>query len=172
MIISLIVAMDRIGLIGSQGKIPWNLPQELQYFKRITMGKPVIMGRKTFESIGKPLTGRKNIVVTTQEDWEFDDVFVAKSLESAYRLASKNLNKNQEIMVIGGANIYAQSMQVAQKLYLTIIDHEFEGDAWLQGYDRNDWNLVSSERVNATAKNPYPYDYNVLLRKSVGKTHD
>ncbi len=165
MILSMIVAMDKNHLIGASGKMPWHLPQELQYFKRITMGKPVIMGRKTFESIGKPLTGRTNIVVTNQLDWSADGVLISHNLIDAMALASENLDESSEAMIIGGANLYSQAMADVEKLYLTVIDHEFKGDTWMQNFDLENWSETSCELIDVSDINPYTYSNKTLIRK-------
>ncbi|MBB5019832.1 dihydrofolate reductase [Chitinivorax tropicus] len=124
-IVSLIAAMARNRVIGIENRLPWHLPEDLQYFKRITMGKPVIMGRKTYESIGRPLPGRRNIVVTRSLEWAADGVHIAHSIDEALRLAGEI----EEIFVIGGAELYQQAMPFAQRLYLTEVDLTPPGDA-------------------------------------------
>lgn len=165
MIKSMAMAMDTNRLIGKDGGMPWHISSELQYFKRITMGKPVIMGRRTFESIGKPLPGRPNIVITRNKDWSVDGVQVAESLTQAYELAAEH--DAPEMVVIGGASVCEKAMPHVERLYLTVIDHEFEnGDTWLKSYQADEWQQVSSESNDETADGGYRFTYNVLERKT------
>lgn len=166
MILSMIMAMDRNRLIGADGGMPWHLPAELKYFKSVTMGKPVIMGRKTFESIGKALPGRINIVLTSQEVWSAEGVIVAGTLDMALDVAKQHLDQSGEAMIIGGARLCRQAMPCTQKLYLTVIDHEFTGDVWLDSFDEQDWNEESARVVSADDKSGYTYTCRVLKRVS------
>jgi len=157
----MIMAMDSNRLIGKNGGMPWHISADLKYFKRITMGKPVIMGRKTFDSIGKPLPGRPNIVITRSEDWTADGVQVASSLELAFNLAQEH--QADEMMVIGGASICQEAMQYIERLYLTVIDHEFsDGDTWLKSYQPEDWRELSSEAHDETDEGGYRFTYSIL----------
>jgi len=143
--------------------MPWHISAELKYFKRITMGKPVIMGRKTFDSIGKPLPGRPNIVITRNEGWAVTDVQRASSLTQAIHLAREH--QSDELMVIGGASVCQEAMPYVERLYLTVIDHEFpDGDTWLQSYESADWHEVSSETHDETSDGGYRFTYSVLER--------
>ena len=155
--------MDKNRLIGKGGDMPWHIPSDLKYFKRVTMGKPVIMGRKTFDSLGKPLPGRPNIVVTRNKDWSVEGVQVASSLEEAIDLAKEH--STEEIMVVGGASLCAQAMPSTDRLFLTIIDHEFEGgDTWLKSYEADEWHEVSREEHDESGEGGYRYTYYVLER--------
>ena len=159
--ISMIMAMDTNRLIGKDGSMPWHISAELKYFKRITMGKPVIMGRKTFDSLGKPLPGRPNIVITRNEDWAVTGVQRASSLEQAIQFAREH--QSDELMVIGGASVCQEAMPFIERLYLTVIDHEFsDGDTWLQSYQSEDWQEVSSEAHDETSDGGYRFTYRVL----------
>jgi dihydrofolate reductase len=140
MSISLIAALGKNGVIGSDNSIPWRLPADMKRFRELTTGKPVIMGRKTFESIGRPLPNRTNIVITTDRNYKADNCIVAHSVEEALKAA-----KGDEIMIIGGAKIYRQFLPLANKMYLTFIDKEFEGDAYFPEYDKNEWKETSRE---------------------------
>ncbi len=140
--IALIAAQAENRVIGLDNKMPWHLPEDLQYFKKITLGKPVIMGRKTFESIGRPLPGRTNIVVTRQSDWRAEGVVTASGLEQALSLAERE--SPDELMVIGGAQIYAEALPLAQRIYLTQIHKEIEGDAWFPALG-DQWVSVSRQ---------------------------
>jgi dihydrofolate reductase len=141
--LSLIVAAANNNVIGRNNELPWHLPQDLKYFKSVTLGKPVIMGRKTFESIGKPLPGRTNIVITRQSDWQHAGVLVASSVKDAVALAENFRNElgqtAEEIMVIGGAEIYRSALPLADKVYLTRIDADVIGDAWFPALSETDW---------------------------------
>lgn len=160
MLISLIAAMDRNHAIGRDGAMPWHLPADLQFFKRVTLGKPVIMGRKTYDAIGRPLPGRLNIVVTRDPLWRAEGVYVVHSLEDAFLAAAEY----EEVMVIGGANLYAQVLPEADRLYLTKIEGEFEADTYFPDFDRAEWREIASERRTADEKNPYPCRFVTLER--------
>lgn len=163
--ISMMMAMDANRLIGKNGGLPWHISADLKYFKRVTMGKPIIMGRKTFDSIGKPLPGRPNIVITRNENFRADGVEIAKSLEESFLLARQH--EADEMMVIGGAGICLEAMPHTQRLYLTVIDHEFEGgDTWLQSYQSDEWHEVSAEAHDETTDGGYRFVYSVLERKA------
>jgi dihydrofolate reductase len=147
--LAIIVAAAKNGVIGRNNQLPWHLPQDLKYFKAVTLGKPVIMGRKTYESIGKPLPGRTNIVVTRSKDWAaVDGVVVTNSFEQALSEAQKVLGCNSqtsdEVMVIGGAEIYRSALQFVDRIYLTRIDAEPAGDAFFDVVNEADWVLESS----------------------------
>nr|WP_324259997.1 dihydrofolate reductase [Cellvibrio fontiphilus] len=144
--LAIIVAAAKNGVIGVGNKLPWHLPQDLKYFKSVTMGKPVIMGRKTYESIGRILPGRVNIVVTRNKSWPAPEgLLVAHSLQdaidSAVRLGKPELD---EIMVIGGAELYREALPFADKVYLTEIAIEPDGDAFFSLSDMRNWSLESS----------------------------
>ena len=160
--ISMIMAMDNNRLVGKDGGLPWHISSDLKYFKRITMGKPMIMGRRTFESIGKPLPGRPNIVITRNKDWDADGVQVASSFDQAVEYARQH--DSQEVMVIGGASVCEQAMPQTQRLYLTVIDHEFDGDTWLKSYQPQDWRELSSEVHDETDTGGYRFTYYVHER--------
>lgn len=147
--LAIIVAAAKNGVIGKNNQLPWHLPQDLKYFKSITLGKPVIMGRKTYESIGRPLSGRVNIVVTRDQSWQAaSGVIVVNGLESAIAAARKAILDSattiSEAMIIGGAEIYRESLQWVDKIYLTEVDLEPEGDAFFSSLDRRIWEVKSS----------------------------
>lgn len=144
-VIAMMMAMDVNKLIGNKGAMPWHIPGDLPYFKRVTMGKPVIMGRKTFESIGKPLPGRTNIVVTRNKQWEADRVVVVNDLDSAFTAGRDALLKHpaEEMVVIGGAALCRDAMAMTTRLYLTVVDHVYDGDTWLDSFQWEDWQVVS-----------------------------
>ncbi|MFK7857330.1 MAG: dihydrofolate reductase [Granulosicoccus sp.] len=164
--IAMMMAMDKNRLIGKAGGMPWHVPGEMAYFKRVTLGKPVIMGRKTFESIGKPLPGRTNIVVTRNRDWMADNVVVRYDLESAIEEArevcSLEATSADEMMLIGGAGLCRDAMSITQRLYLTVIDQEFEGDTWLDSFHWDDWQVVSEDVQDVQNTGGIPVTYWVL----------
>jgi dihydrofolate reductase len=168
--LSLVWAMARNRVIGRNNKLPWHLPEDLRYFKRITMGKPVIMGRKTFESIGRSLPGRTNIVVTRNPQWSAKGVKTVDSLDAARKLCEDiaEIDGCEEAMVIGGAQIYAMALPLADRLYLTEVHADVEGDAVFPEFDRSDWVEVSREDFEASGPNPYNYSFLVLDKRSIG----
>jgi dihydrofolate reductase len=159
--ISLIVAMDKNNLIGSNNGLPWHLPADLAFFKRTTMGKPIVMGRKTFESIGKPLPGRRNIVVTRDPDFSAAGCDVVNSIDAAIALC----RDDEEIMLIGGASLYQQSLELATNMYITRIDHEFEGDTWFPEYQKSEWKVENRENFEADHSNPHAYSLTKFVRE-------
>ncbi len=140
-VLSLIAAMARNRAIGIENRLPWRLPEDLQYFKRVTMGKPVIMGRKTYESIGRPLPGRTNIVITRSCEWRAEGVVVAHSVQDAL----SRVGDVSEVFVIGGAELYGQALPQADRLYLTEIGTDFIGDAYFPEVDMCGWHEVKRE---------------------------
>lgn len=164
---SIIVAMAENRVIGRNNKLPWYLPNDLKYFKAITMGKPVIMGRKTFESIGKPLPGRSNIVITRNQEWQHPGVTVVHNLDDAFRKAEATavIDGVDEVMIIGGDQIYQTSLDLADRIYLTQVHAEVEGDAWFAEVDWGQWNESAREDFNAADPNPYDYSFIVYDRR-------
>lgn len=162
--IALVVAAARNHVIGCNNRLPWHLPQDLKYFKSVTLGKPIIMGRKTFESIGKPLPGRTNIVITRQTDWNAGGVRVAHDLPSAIGLAKDVAARDgaEEVMIIGGAEIYRSSLSLAQRIYLTRIDAEMEGDAFFPPLAGDEWSLVAVTPGDSAAE--VAHEYQILER--------
>lgn len=153
--IAIIAAVARNGVIGSGNRMPWHLPEDLKRFRRLTLGHAVIMGRRTFESIGKPLVGRSNIVVTRSRDWTCAGCHAAHSLESA--LAA--VHEPQDAFIIGGAEVYALALPVAFRLYMTEIEREFEGDAFFPEFDRLLWREVSRERHTPGGTGGFDYAF-------------
>ena len=147
--IALIAAVARNGVIGRDNQMPWRLPGELQYFKQVTLGKPVVMGRKTFQSIGRPLPGRSNIVITRDRDFRADGVTVAHDLDEALSLADTIAVRDAatEIMVIGGGDIYRQALPRAAVLYLTEVLADIEGDAWFPEVAWSQWHREQQRDV-------------------------
>ena len=162
--LSLIVAMARNRVIGRDNTLPWHLPEDLKYFKAITMGKPILMGRKTFESIGRPLPGRLNIVITRNANWHHPGVSVATSLAEALELASHDPAAREvgEVMVIGGEQIYRAAIEQADRLYVTRVDVEVAGDAFFPEYDEDIWHETT--RQQPEQQGDIPYFFQVLER--------
>jgi dihydrofolate reductase len=160
--LSLIVATDEKGVIGKDNIIPWHMPADMAHFKQTTLGHPIIMGRKTFESIGRPLPGRQNIVVSRQPDFSPDGVQVAHSLDQAIALAV--VSHVKEIFIIGGQSIYEEALAKASKIYLTLIHTDVEGDRYFK-YEPSEWQEVSRQHHKADADNPFSYDFIVLEKQ-------
>lgn len=163
------MAVAENGVIGKENTLPWRLPEDLKYFKRITMGHPIVMGRLTFDSIGKPLPGRTNIVVTRQKSWEKEGVEVAHSLDDALNIGRNVVEDTGDInwlMLIGGANLYEQALPQCRRLYLTEVHADVEGDAFFPSIDRQQWKEISREFYAADESNPYDYSFVVLDRVS------
>jgi len=166
--LSMIVAVAENGVIGRNNSLPWYLPNDLKYFKQTTMGKPVIMGRKTYESIGKPLPGRTNIVITRQADYQPEGVKVVNSVEAAKELAESVclIDGQDEAMIMGGAEIYALSLPYTDRLYLTEVHADVQGDAFFPEYDKSRWQEVAREDFAAEGPNPYSYSFVVYEAKA------
>ncbi|WP_370279257.1 type 3 dihydrofolate reductase [Pontibacterium sp.] len=164
--LAIIVAQAENRVIGINNKLPWHLPEDLRYFKQVTMSKPIIMGRKTYESIGRPLPGRTNIVISRQEGYAPEGVKVVPSLEAAIELAESIcvIDGAEEAMVIGGAQIYEQALTRADRLYLTQVHASVEGDAWFPAFAMEEWREVGREDFTAMEPNPYDYSFIVLDR--------
>jgi dihydrofolate reductase len=159
--LSLIAAMDDNHLIGNKNKLPWHLPADLAFFKRTTMGKPIVMGRKTFESIGKPLPGRRNIVITRDPGFSAAGCEVANCIEAAMSLTKDD----DEAMLIGGASLYQQTIARAMQLYITRIHHSFVGDTWFPEIDLHEWKEVNREDFDANHDNHYAYSFIKYVRE-------
>ena len=164
MTISLIVAASLNNAIGKNNQLLWHLPNDLKFFKNTTWGFPVIMGRKTFEAVNKPLPGRINIVITTMAGWSADGVIVAGSPDEAIQKATET-NCN-EIFIIGGGEIYSQFIDRADKIYLTRVDANLEGDTFFPAIDDNKWQLISKEDFTSDEKHRYDYSFQIWQSKS------
>jgi len=160
----MVMAMDREALIGRAGGLPWQLPEDLRHFKRVTLGKPIVMGRVTWESIGRALPGRANIVVTGNRDWSAEGAIVAHDLDAAFAAARTAMPQAEELAVIGGAALCRAAMPRTERLYLTLIDAQFEGDTWLDSYRAEDWCELGRESRRA----PAGFDYHFLLLQRRG----
>ncbi|MDP2424590.1 MAG: dihydrofolate reductase [Bacteroidales bacterium] len=153
--ISIIAAIATNGLIGKDNRLVWHLPADMRFFKQTTMGHALIMGRKTFESFGKPLPGRTSIVITRQKKFRHPGVIVTHSFYQALNM----VNTNEEVFVIGGADIYRQALPLAHKLYLTIIHHTFDGDTFFPEINYCDWKLIKDEYREADDANAFAISF-------------
>ena len=154
--VAIIVAVARNGVIGRDNTLPWRLPADLKHFKATTLGKPIVMGRKTFESLGKPLPGRTNIVITRAANFTADGAVVVHSLDEALRVADEVAKRDgaAEIMVIGGAQIYKEALPLTQVVYYTRVDLEVDGDAFFQEIDPTQWTCVERQAFAADGAAP------------------
>ena len=159
--IALIAAMTDDRVIGIDNRLPWKLPADMKWFRRHTLGKPIVMGRKTFESFGgKPLPERLNIVITRDRDYRAEGAVVVHDIDEALAAAGDA----EEVMIIGGASFYEQMLPRADRLYLTFVHADVEGDAWFPEFDRSQWREVYREDHEADEKNPYAYSFVILER--------
>ena len=155
--ISIIVAVSDGWVIGKKKSLPWYIPADLKHFKEITMGHHIIMGQLTHESIGKPLPGRTNIVLSVDAKYKSKGSLIAHSLDEALDFA-KNANEN-EVFIIGGASVYKQAIGIADKIYLTRIHHRFIGDVYFPEIDFSKWKQISCEKHESDINNPYTYEF-------------
>ncbi|MCW5588208.1 MAG: type 3 dihydrofolate reductase [Legionellales bacterium] len=153
--ISLIAALAHHRVIGYQNQLPWHMPNDLAFFQEKTLYKPVIMGRRSFESLGKPLPQRRNIIVTRNRNYQAAGCDVVHSLTAAIEL----VKQEPEIMITGGAHIYRESLTIADRMYLTFIDAEVPGDTFFPEWDSDAWEIISREEYSADDKNPYDYSF-------------
>jgi dihydrofolate reductase len=158
--IAIIVAMAENRVIGRNNQLPWRIPADLGHFKMLTMGKPIIMGRRTHESIGRPLPGRDNIVITADSDYQADGCQVVHSIDQALEAAGDC----DEAMIIGGADLYRQTLEYADRLYLTLVKADPEGDTWFPAIEAQQWREIERETHKADERNEYDYDFVVLDR--------
>ena len=159
--VSLIVAVAENNVIGKNNQLAWHLPADLKLFKNLTTGHHIIMGRKTYESIGKPLPNRTSVVITRQDNYKADGYIVVKSLQEAIKI-SKDDN---EVFIIGGAEIFREAIPIVDRIYLTRIHHTFEGDTFFQEPDPNSWKEIKRTDFNPDEKNKYPYSFCILEKK-------
>jgi len=159
--ISFLVAMDQNKVIGRNNQLPWHLPEDLKYFKKVTMGHPIAMGRKTHDSIGRILPGRENIIITRNSDYKCEGCLVFYSIEDFVRYCKES---NDEIFVIGGAEVFKETFDYVDRLYITCIHEKFEGDTFFPNFDTNAWKLISLEKGIKDQKNPYDYDFRMYER--------
>jgi dihydrofolate reductase len=160
MIVSIIVATAKNNAIGKDNKLLWYLPKDLKHFKDVTTGHTVIMGRKTFDSVGKPLPNRRNIILT-QQDIEIEGCEVTNSFDSAFELCEGE----EEVFIIGGANIYRQGLPLTDRIYLTLIDEDFDGDTFFPVIDDAEWEVKEREDFEPDEKNKFRYAFITLERR-------
>ncbi len=160
--LSIIAALGRNRAIGYQNQLPWRLPADLQRFKQLTMGRHMLMGRKTFESIGRPLPGRTSIIITRQSEYKAEGCLIAHSLDEA--IAQAQARGEQEAFVIGGADIYAQALPLADRMYLTWVEAEPEADAFFPVFDEVGWETSDEVEFAADEKHPYAMRFVTLRR--------
>ena len=159
--LSIIAALSENRVIGRANELPWRLPADLAHFKRLTMGKPIIMGRRTWESLPGLLPHRTHVVVTRDRDYQARGGFVVHSIAEAIAFAGDA----DEMMVVGGANIYAQTLPLASRMYLTLVHERVDGDAVFPDYEAAEWRETARERHAADARNPHPYSFVTLERR-------
>lgn len=164
MLVSIIVAVAKNGVIGKDNQLIWRLSDDLKNFRKLTTGHAVIMGRKTYDSIGKPLPNRVNIVISRQKDLEIEGCVIANSFENALEKAQK-LSEKEEVFIIGGENIYNQALSIADKLYYTVVNVIIEGDAFFPKLDKNQWNVINRTQFSANEKNEYNFEVIEMLKK-------
>ncbi|UOF89241.1 dihydrofolate reductase [Fodinisporobacter ferrooxydans] len=160
--ISFVVAMSKHRVIGFHNRLPWHLPEDLKYFKQLTTGHTVIMGRKTYESIGKPLPNRKNVILTRDKAYRQAGCTVLHALADG-----RTLWEEQDVFVIGGAEIFQLFFPIADQLYITYIDHDFAGDTFFPAFSTEEWQLTESAKGIKNEKNPYDYYFQTYARKGM-----
>ncbi len=160
-LLSLIVAMDENRVIGRDNALPWHLPADLAHFKRTTMGKPIVMGRKTHASIGRPLPGRRNLVVTSNPHYDAPGCEIVPGIDAALAACADA----EEVMLIGGATLYAQTLARADRLYVTLIHYRFEGDTWFPEFDSAAWRVENREDFSADQDNPHSFSFIKFIRE-------
>ncbi len=160
MTLSIIVATDRKNAIGKNNQLLWHLPADLKFFKTVTMGHPVVMGRKTFQSIGRTLPGRKNIIITRDTNFTFPGVIVYNSLEAWMKEAGE-----EKVFVIGGADIYRQTLHHCSEVYRTLVDAEFDADTYFPEIPNGEFELIWEEKHNKDEKNSYDYVFQKWVRR-------
>lgn len=162
--ISMIAAMANNRMIGRDNQMPWYLPADLKHFKATTLNKPIVMGRKTFESIGKALPDRRNYVLTRDPNWQFENAHPIHQLEQA--IAVEQAHGTQELIIIGGGQLYQRFLPLADRLYLTLIHVDVEGDTQFPDYQHEDWQVTARQCYEADDKNPYRYEFIRLDRNN------
>ncbi|MEM7754586.1 MAG: dihydrofolate reductase [Planctomycetota bacterium] len=166
MITTLIAAMSENHVIARNGDLPWRLPTDLKRFKHVTLGHPIIMGRKTMDTLPAPLSGRHSIVVTRQKDWSADGVVVVHSLEAAFEEARRNLGDDGRVYVVGGGQIYADAIDQADELDLTRVLAEVAGDTHFPPINKGAWSLVSSEKPGLDDRHSHPFQFELWKRNT------
>lgn len=164
MIISIIAAISNNHIIGNKNHLPWKMTNDMKYFKRLILNKPIIMGSLTFESIGKPLKDSDNIILTKDFSYKASGCKIAHSLEEALLLAQKSTLNNNEVMICGGASVYKQYLPMTDRMYLTIIEHDFKGDSFFPKFNTKEWKQKEKISHEPNKDNPYKYSFLVLER--------
>jgi len=169
MIISIIAAVGRNRVIGNKNSLPWNLPADLEYFKKRSINKPIVMGTKTFESIGRALPGRFNIVLAQSVDYPAKGCQIATSIPEAIGLAEKSDlgQKSNELMVCGGQSVYRQFLPLTDKMYLTFIEGDFEGDVYFPEYNLEEWQEIERTFRSADERNPYDLNFVIFEKRKI-----
>lgn len=162
MILSAIAAVSENHVIGNHNQLPWKLPEDLKYFKNRTWGMPVIMGRKTYESVGKPLAGRMNIVITSQSSWSHKGVIVVNNLTDALYEAGKQ--EVMEVFITGGSQVFREAFPLLDRIYLTRIYEEFVGDSYFPILDLEEWRMVQEDQREADDKNKFRFSFQIWER--------
>ena len=157
--LSILVAMARNRVIGQNNQLPWHLPADLKHFKLLTMGKPIVMGRKTYESIGRPLPGRTNIVITHQTNYQAPGAIVVNSVADALQICKNTNMINNESFMIGGENLFQQTLEICQRMYITEIQKDFDGDTFFPALNREDWKEVSRRHHPADERHKFAFDF-------------
>ena len=163
--LSLLVAMARNRVIGRNNKLPWHLSADLKHFKFLTMGQTIVMGRKTYESIGRPLPGRANIIVTRQAGYEVPGAIVVNTIDDALLICERTGSINGENFIIGGEELYRQTLKICQRIYITEIQRDFEGDVFFPEFDPNEWEETQRDRHISENDTNLEYHFVVLDRK-------
>jgi len=161
--LSFIVAMDQNRVIGLNNGMPWHLPNDLQYFKEKTTGNTIVMGRKTFDSLGRILPNRKHIVLTRSTKSFPEEVKVIHEIDDILHYAKNH--PNEEVFIIGGGNLFKQMLPHADKMYITVIEEQFEGDVYFPDFDETEWDLISKDKGPKNERNPHDFYYLVYERK-------
>lgn len=161
---SLLVAMAKNRVIGINNQLPWYLPEDLKHFKSLTMGHAIVMGRKTYESIGRPLPGRINIIVTRQQSYMIPEAIVVHSIEHALRMCEEHDNGGDESFIIGGEELYRQTLAISQRIYVTEIQSTFEGDAFFPEIDPSEWKEIDRQKYSGENVENLAYHFVVLER--------
>lgn len=163
--ISFLVAMDKNHVIGYQNDLPWSLPLDLQYFKEVTMGHTMVMGRKTFDAIGRVLPGRKSVVLTRQKNIDLpEEVDIIHDVKDIIKMHEES--PDEELFIIGGGELFKLLLPEADRLYITLIDYEFKGDTYFPKFDESEWEVVKKEKGIKNEENPYDYYFMLYERKS------
>ena len=159
--LSIIVAMGKNRVIGKNGMLPWHISSDLKNFKKITMGKPILMGRKTYESIGRPLPGRENIVLTKNKNYFAEGCIVKNTIDEVFLYCQKV----PELVIMGGAALYEQTLYEAKRLYITEVNATTDGDVFFPEFDRNEWVEISKNSFEASENDDFDYIFKILERK-------